>query len=78
MREAGFSGSSRNLKALRDETIFINQLVASVESVHGIGIASLVLYHIFGKIVRSSNIDIKLKGHRIIKLPPNSTHESIC
>ncbi|EAT90118.1 hypothetical protein SNOG_01906 [Parastagonospora nodorum SN15] len=47
MREAGFSGSSRNLKALRDETIFINQLVASVESMHGIGIASLVLYHIF-------------------------------
>jgi hypothetical protein len=56
MREAGFTGSSRNLKALRDETIFVNQLVASVESVHGIGIASLVFFYIFGKIVGWSNI----------------------
>ncbi|KAK1913709.1 hypothetical protein P3342_006952 [Pyrenophora teres f. teres] len=47
MRESGFTGSSRNLKALRDETIFINRLVASVESMHDIGIASLVLFHIF-------------------------------
>jgi len=77
MREAGFSGSSRSLKALRDETIFINQLVASIEKVHGIGIASLVLFHIFGKIVGFSSIDMTLKGRRVIKLPPDSTHESV-
>jgi hypothetical protein len=48
MKEAGFEGSSRSLKTLRDETVFINQLVASIEAEHGIGVASLVFYHIFG------------------------------
>ena len=49
MREAGFDGTSRSLKTLRDETIFINQIVASVEACHGAGIASMVFYYIFGK-----------------------------
>ena len=48
MREAGFEGTSRSLKTLRDETVFINQLVASVEVKYGIGVASLILYNIFG------------------------------
>lgn len=48
MKEAGLEGTSRSLKTLRDETVFINQLVASVEAEYGIGVASLVLYHIFG------------------------------
>lgn len=47
MKEAGFEGSSRSLKTLRNETAFINQLVASVEQAHGTGVASLVFYHIF-------------------------------
>ncbi|EUC50989.1 hypothetical protein COCMIDRAFT_80752 [Bipolaris oryzae ATCC 44560] len=48
MREAGFEGTSRSLKTLRYETIFINRLVASIEMSHGTGVASLVFYHIFG------------------------------
>jgi hypothetical protein len=48
MKEAGFEGTSRGLKTLRNETVFINQLVACVEKKYGIGVASLVLYHIFG------------------------------
>ncbi|KAF5849682.1 hypothetical protein GGP41_005137 [Bipolaris sorokiniana] len=48
MREAGFEGTSRSLKTLRDETIFINRLVASIDMSHGTGVASLVFYHIFG------------------------------
>jgi hypothetical protein len=49
MRDAGFEGTSRSLKTLRDETVFINQIVASVEEYHGSGVASLVFYHIFSK-----------------------------
>ncbi|EKG18840.1 hypothetical protein MPH_03856 [Macrophomina phaseolina MS6] len=48
MREAGFEGTSRTLKSLRDETIFINQLVSSAEQMHGAEVASKLIYCIFG------------------------------
>ncbi|KAH6633770.1 hypothetical protein C7974DRAFT_358425 [Boeremia exigua] len=47
MKEAGFEGTSRSLKTLREETVFINQLVATVETEYGAGVASLVLYFVF-------------------------------
>lgn len=53
MREAGFSGHSRGLKTMRDETTLINTIIASIQAHCGFEQAG-ILYHIFfGKIAHS-------------------------
>lgn len=48
MKEAGFEGTSRTLKSLRDETVFINRLIASAQCMYGDELSSKLLYCIFG------------------------------
>ncbi|KAH7010558.1 hypothetical protein B0J12DRAFT_587220 [Macrophomina phaseolina] len=67
MRQAGFEGTSRSFKSLRDETVLINQLIASVEHVHGTEAASVIMWHIFGgsnyQMIRTINRFSKAKKH---------------
>ncbi|GME52095.1 hypothetical protein GTA08_BOTSDO01456 [Neofusicoccum parvum] len=59
MKEAGFEGTSRTLKSLRDETIFINRLLASVRRMYGDEVVSKLMYCVFDsanyRFVRSIN-----------------------
>ncbi|RMZ73139.1 hypothetical protein GMOD_00009657 [Pyrenophora seminiperda CCB06] len=74
MKKAGFRGSSRSLKNLRDETAFVNQLVASVDSIHGTGVASLVFYHIFS----SSNYHLVRRMNRYSTARKRLAIRAIC
>lgn len=58
MKEAGFEGTSRTLKSLRDETIFINRLLASVRRMYGDEVVSKLMYCVFGKKICSTIIQL--------------------
>lgn len=49
MREAGFSGHSRGLKTMRDETTLINRMVASIQETCGPKQAATLYHVIFGR-----------------------------
>lgn len=49
MRSVGFQGTSRSLKSLRDETIFINKLIATIQYKYSSEAAVSIFYRIFGQ-----------------------------
>lgn len=77
MREAGFEGTSRTLKSLRDETIFINQLVSSAEQMHGAEVASKLIYCIFGKFSGSEDASNILSHFSGVELPLHPNRVSV-
>lgn len=48
MREAGFSGHSRGLKTMRDETTLINTIIASIQVHCGFEQAGILYHIVFG------------------------------
>ncbi|KAF1915604.1 hypothetical protein BDU57DRAFT_530548 [Ampelomyces quisqualis] len=49
MREAGFSGHSRGLKTMRDETTLINTIIASIQAHCGFEQAGILYHIVFAK-----------------------------
>lgn len=49
MREAGFSGHSRGLKTMRDETTLINTIIASIQAHCGFEQAGILYHIVFGE-----------------------------
>ena len=49
MRDAGFTGHSRGLKTMRDETTLINRMVASIQESSGSKQAGTLYHVVFGK-----------------------------
>lgn len=48
MREAGFTGHSRGLKTMRDETTLINKIIGSIQQTRGCQKAGVLYHVIFG------------------------------